>query len=79
MKYIKGSKNKVVKSGFNKHVKYIPLFGQDWDRVKDCLYLQARIYHSLSLTNQRNMAAQQYKKFDEMYPTISPVNHLLLI
>jgi len=52
---------------------------QDWDRVKDCLYLQARIYHSLSLTNQRNMAAQQYKKFDEMYPTISPVNHLLLI
>jgi len=52
---------------------------QDWDRVKDCLYLQARIYHSLALTQERNMSAQQYKKFDELYPTISPVHQLLLI
>ena len=48
-------------------------------RVKDCLYLQARIYHCLSLTQERNMAAQQFKKFDELYPTVSPVHHLLLI
>jgi len=51
----------------------------DWDRSKDCLYLQARIYHCLGLTEERNMAAQQYKKQDELYPTVSPVQHLILI
>ena len=48
-------------------------------RVKDCLYLQARIYHTLVLTEERNLAAQQFKKFDEMHPTSSPIPHLLLI
>lgn len=52
---------------------------QDWDRVKDCLYLQARIYHSLGLTLERNMAAKQYKKFDELYPSSGPVLQLVLI
>eukprot|EP00088_Acartia_fossae_P011843 TRINITY_DN16034_c0_g1_i1.p1 TRINITY_DN16034_c0_g1~~TRINITY_DN16034_c0_g1_i1.p1 ORF type:complete len:243 (+),score=4.57 TRINITY_DN16034_c0_g1_i1:96-731(+) len=50
-----------------------------WDRVKDCLYLQARIYHSLSLAQERNLAARQYKKYDQLYPTLSPTNHLLLV
>jgi len=37
-------------------------------RVKDCLYLLARLYHSLQLTQERNMAAGQYKKLDDLYP-----------
>jgi len=37
-------------------------------RVKDCLYLLARLYHHLNLHQERNMAAQQYKKLDDLYP-----------
>jgi len=37
-------------------------------RVKDCLYLVARIYHQLNLTEERNRAAQQYKKLEDLYP-----------
>ena len=36
-------------------------------RVKDCLYLLARLYHSLQLTQERNMVASQYKKLEEIY------------
>lgn len=34
----------------------------DMARVKDCLYLLARLYYSLQLTQERNVAAGQYKK-----------------
>ena len=50
-------------------------------RVKDCLYLLARLYHHLALhqvptspfhhftiSQERNMAAQQYKKLEDLYP-----------
>jgi len=37
-------------------------------RVKDCLYLLARLYHGVNLHQERNMAAQQYKKLDDLYP-----------
>ena len=40
----------------------------DMARVKDCLYLLARLYHSLQLTQERNMAAGQYKKLEDLYP-----------
>jgi len=40
----------------------------DMSRVKDCLYLLARLYHSLNLTQERNMAAGQYKKLEDLYP-----------
>jgi len=40
----------------------------DMARVKDCLYLLARLYHSLHLTQERNMAAGQYKKLEDLYP-----------
>ena len=37
-------------------------------RVKVCLYLLARLYHSLQLTQERNMVASQYKKLEDIYP-----------
>ena len=40
----------------------------DMSRVKDCLYLLARLYHTLNLTQERNMAAGQYKKLEDLYP-----------
>jgi len=40
----------------------------DMSRVKDCLYLLARLYHSLQLTQERNMVAGQYKKLEDLYP-----------
>jgi len=40
----------------------------DMGRVKDCLYLLARLYHALDLTRERNMAAGQYKKLEDLYP-----------
>ena len=40
----------------------------DMGRVKDCLYLLARLYHALDLTRERNMAAGQYKKLEDIYP-----------
>ena len=42
-------------------------------RVKDCLYLLARLYHSLQLTQERNMAASQYKKLEDIYPVKSAI------
>ena len=42
-------------------------------RVKDCLYLLARLYHSLHLTQERNMAASQYKKMEDLYPVKSRI------
>merc|ERR1712083_869471 len=41
---------------------------RDMARVKDCLYLLARLYHTLNLTQERNMAAGQYKKLEDLYP-----------
>ena len=32
--------------------------------VKDCLYLLARLYHTLQLTQERNMVASHYKLED---------------
>ena len=45
----------------------------DMSRVKDCLYLLARLYHSLQLTQERNMAASQYKKMEDLYPVKSRI------
>ena len=45
----------------------------DMSRVKDCLYLLARLYHSLQLTQERNMAASQYKKLEDIYPVKSAI------
>ena len=42
-------------------------------RVKDCLYLLARLYHALQLTQERNMAASQYKKMEDLYPVKSRI------
>ena len=36
--------------------------------MQDCLYLLARLYHSLGLSEERNMAAGQYKKMEDTYP-----------
>ena len=45
----------------------------DMSRVKDCLYLLARLYHSLQLTQERNMAASQYKKLEDIHPVKSAI------
>jgi len=42
-------------------------------RVQDCLYLLARLYHALQLTQERNMAASQYKKLEDLYPVRSRI------
>jgi len=42
-------------------------------RVQDCLYLLARLYHALKLTQERNMAASQYKKLEDLYPVRSRI------
>ena len=50
----------------------------DMSRVKDCLYLLARLYHSLQLTQERNMVASQYKKLEDIYPVKSAITECLL-
>ena len=55
----------VAKEGFNE--------AGDLARVKDCLYLLARLYHSLQLTAERNMVAGQYKKLEDLYPVKSKI------
>jgi len=45
----------------------------DMSRVKDCLYLLARLYHSLKLTQERNMVASQYKKLEDISPVKSAI------
>ena len=40
----------------------------DLTRVQDCLYLLARLHHSLGLSEERNMAASQYKKMEDTHP-----------
>jgi len=50
-----------------------------WSRVKDCLYILARLYHGLQLDQERNLAAQEYKKLDEIYPTRTAVHLAVLI
>ena len=45
----------------------------DMSRVKDCLYLLARLYHSLQLTQERNMVASHYKKLEDIYPVKSAI------
>jgi hypothetical protein len=51
----------------------------DWGRVKDCLYLQARIYQALRLHQERNLAAQQFKKVESQHPSMVTSHQLLLI
>ena len=46
----------------------------DYPRVQDCLYLLARLYHSLQLTQERNLAASQFKKLEDLYPNKSRIN-----
>ena len=45
----------------------------DHAREQDCLYLLARLYHALQLTQERNMAASQYKKMEDLYPVKSRI------
>jgi len=45
----------------------------DQTRVQDCLYLLARLYHSLQLTQERNMIASQYKKLEDLHPVKSRI------
>ncbi len=52
---------------------------KDWGRVKDCLYLEARIYQALQLHQERNLAAQQFNKLDSLHPSLVTSHQLLLI
>jgi hypothetical protein len=47
--------------------------------VKDCLYLEARIYQALQLHQERNLAAQQFNKLDSLHPSLVTSHQLLLI
>ncbi len=48
-------------------------------RVQDCLYLLARLYHSLGLSEERNMAASQYKKIEDTHPVKTRITLQCLI
>ena len=51
----------------------------DMTRVQDCLYLLARLYHSLGLSEERNMAASQYKKIEDTHPVKTRITVQCLI
>ncbi len=38
-------------------------------RVKDVLYMQARLYHSLDMVKERNQVSAEFKKMEEQYQT----------
>ena len=40
-------------------------------RVKDAFYYQARLYHELGYSTERNKCAYQFKQLDSQYPTLS--------
>lgn len=42
-------------------------------RVKDVLYFQARLYHELGNSVERNKCSRQFKLLDSQYPTLSQV------
>lgn len=50
-----------VKDGFEKVEAY--------SRVKDVLYLQARLYHVIGMRDEKNQCALAYKQINEEYPT----------
>ena len=42
-------------------------------RVKDALYYQARLYHELGYTAERNRCAHRFKQLDQQLPTLSRI------
>ncbi|XP_076471090.1 anaphase-promoting complex subunit 5-like isoform X2 [Babylonia areolata] len=42
-----------------------------WRRVKDALYYQARLYHQLGYSVERNRCALRFKQLDQQAPTLS--------
>ncbi|KAK7099099.1 anaphase-promoting complex subunit 5-like [Littorina saxatilis] len=43
-------------------------------RVKDALYYQARLYHQLGYTAERNRCAYRFKQLDQQMPTLSKIS-----
>jgi len=50
----------------------------EFSRVLECLYLLARLYHNLQLTQERNTAASQFKKMEDLHPVKSRINMVVL-
>lgn len=47
-------------------------------RVKDAVYYQARLFHELGFTSERNQCAYQFKQLDSQYPTFNKVSVCVL-
>lgn len=43
-------------------------------RVKESLYIQARLYHDLGYVTERNKCAHQFRQLDSQYPTLSKMS-----
>ncbi|ESP01711.1 hypothetical protein LOTGIDRAFT_238189 [Lottia gigantea] len=70
---IEDQRNSVLLSGISMMDTVIDLFKrvEAQQRVKDCIYYQARLYNDIGNLAERNKCAFQFKQLDQQYPTLS--------